>query len=292
MTFFQKFMKVLDLQMTTPTIYSWFHILCLVLVVATTVLLCVFARKHGEKAARIVVLTYSIVTILFEIYKMFNFSYDWQTNTWDFQWYAFPFQFCSTPMYIGLIAGCLKKGKVQDLLYSYLATFALFAGLAVMLYPSTVFIGTIGINIQTMVCHGGMIIVGVFLYATKVVKPKFFTVLKALMIFELLCAVALTLNLSLYKAVAPETFNMFFISPYFNCELPLLQMVQDKVPYIVFLLTYIIGFFACASIVLGVVALIYKIIFVCKNKQESNNQTKTKANQKLNKSKVKNKKNN
>ena len=267
MTFFQKFMEFMDLQMTTPTMFGWFHLLCLAIVIAGTVLLCVYARKFGEKAARIVVLTYSIVAILFEIYKMFNFSYNWQTNTWDFQWYAFPFQFCSTPMYIGLIAGCLKKGKVQDVLYSYLATFALFAGIAVMLYPSTVFIGTIGINIQTMICHGGMVVMGIFLYASGVVKPVFTTVLKALIVFEVLSSLALILNLSLYLPVAPETFNMFFISPYFNCELPLLQTVQNNVPYIVFLLTYLIGFFICATVVMGIVALVYKIIHFAKNRK-------------------------
>lgn len=267
MTTFQKIMSFLDSQMTTPTNFSWFHIMCLALVIIGSVLLCVFARKYGEKGARIVVLTYSITTILLEVYKMLNFSYDPQTNTWDFQWYAFPFQFCSTPMYVGLIAGCLKKGKVQDALYSYLATFALFAGTAVMFYPNDVFIGTIGINIQTMVCHGGMVIMGVYLYASKVVKPKMTTLLKAMIVFGILSAVALILNLSLYKAVAPETFNMFFISPYYECTLPILSLVWNNAHYILFLLSYLIGFSVCALVIMCIPMLIFKIIDVVKNKK-------------------------
>ena len=271
MNVFQKIMIFFDGQMKTPTNFGWFHIMCLALVVLITVLLCVFARKYGDKGARIVVLTYSILTIVLEIYKMLNYSYNPHTNVWDFQWYAFPFQFCSTPMYVGLVAGLLKKGKVQDALYSYLSTFALFAGLAVMFYPNDVFVSTIGINIQTMICHGGMVIVGIYLFACKVVKPNLKTLLKAMIVFAVLSAVALILNLSLYKAVAPETFNMFFISPYYECTLPLLSLVRANTHYIVFLLVYLIGFSLCALIVLSVAMLVFKIIQLLREKKLKQN---------------------
>ena len=269
MTTFQKIMKFLDSDMIRPTNYGWFHLMCLGIVLVLTVLLCVFAKKYGDKGARIVVLTYSITTILLEVYKMLNYSYNWETNAWDFQWYAFPFQFCSTPMYVGLLAGCLKKGKFQDFLYSYLATYALFAGLAVMAMPNDVFISTIGINIQTMICHGGMVVMGIYLYACGAVKPRLKTLLKASAVFAVLASIALILNVSLYNAVAPETFNMFFISPYFECTLPLLNTVYQSVHYVLFLLTYLVGFTICALIVLAIVMLVAKIISVVKNKKSA-----------------------
>ena len=271
MTVFQSIMKFLDGSMVKPQPFGWFHFLCIGLVILTTVLLCVFARKFGDKGARVVVLTYSIATILLEVYKMLNFSYNWETNTWDFQWYAFPFQFCSTPMYVGLIAGCLKKCKFQEFLYSYLASFSLLAGIAVMLMPTTVYVETIGINIQTMVCHGGMIIVGFYLYATKAVVPTIKTWLKAMAVFGVTASIAMILNLSLYKAVAPETFNMFFISPYYNCELPLLQDIQNAAPYPVFLLCYLIAMFGGALIIIMLVKLFCFLYNLIKNKIQSKN---------------------
>ena len=61
---------------------------------------------------------------------MFGISYE-DGLSYNYAWYAFPWQFCSTPMYIGLLAG-LSKGKLHDHFCAYLATFALFAGTAVM----------------------------------------------------------------------------------------------------------------------------------------------------------------
>ncbi|MCK7485244.1 MAG: hypothetical protein MZU97_06565 [Bacillus subtilis] len=65
-------------------------------------------------------------------------------------------------MYVALFAGLTKNKKIQQALINFLqGPTGMFAGLAVMLYPNDVFITTIGINIQTMVHHGAMMVVGV-----------------------------------------------------------------------------------------------------------------------------------
>lgn len=209
---------------------------------------------------RIVVLTYSILGIVLEIYKQLNFSFNSTSGEWSYQWYAFPFQFCSTPMYVGLIAGCCKKCKFQEYLYSYLATFALFAGLSVMFYPGDVFTRTIGINIQTMVCHGGMVVMGIYLWFSKQVKFEFKTILKALSVFCVLVTVALIMNVIFNSTGNTATFNMFFISPYLPCTLPILNMIYEMVPYPVFLIIYIIGFTLAAFIMLLVAIGINRLV--------------------------------
>lgn len=271
---FEKFLASLDGRMETPTLFGWFHILCLVLVVGITITLCVFAFKNREnksknlKLVKIVVLTYAILTIVLEIYKQLNFSFNSETGVWDYQWYAFPFQFCSTPMYVALIAGCLKDGsKLQKWLYSYLATFSLFAGIVVMIYPGDVFVSTIGINIQTMICHGGMVIVGIVILASKVIDLNYKTILRAMAVFGSLLVVALILNIIFHATGNTETFNMFFISPYLPCTLPILNIVYNSVPYIVFLLVYIVGFTFAATLIFSFAFAGEKIIEKCKQKK-------------------------
>lgn len=189
--------------------------------------------------------------LLLEAYKQLNFSFDSTAATWDYKWYAFPFQFCSTPMYVMLLAGIVKKGKFQDMLLSYLATFSVFAGICVMIIPTTVFISTIGINIQTMVHHSAMVIIGIYILSTKRVKLNVSSFLNGTLIFISFIVSALALNLILYNSniLNGETFNMFFISPYFDCELPLLSLIQPNVPYIVFLIIYVFGFIIAAFLV-------------------------------------------
>ena len=172
----------------------------------------------------------------------------------EYQWYIFPWQFCSTPMYVGLLAA-LTKGKLHKGACAYLASFSLFAGLAVMFYPTTVFVKTLGINIQTMVCHGTMITLGMWLLGTGYVKAELKTVLKAIPLFAVMVGIAVILNEWAYRAgIAPEHFfNMFYVSPYCAPHLPVYSLIQPVVPFPLCLVLYILGFgvAACAPVMLA-----------------------------------------
>jgi hypothetical protein len=52
---------------------------------------------------------------------------------------------------------------------------------------------------------------------------------------------------------------MFFVSPYFDCTLPVLSAIYPKVPYIAFLLIYNIGFAIVSLIVYSIQKLIIKL---------------------------------
>ena len=170
----------------------------------------------------------------------------------DYQWYAFPFQFCSTPMYIGVIAAVTKREALHRRLCAYLASYSLFAGISVMAYPVSVFTETVGINIQTMVWHGGMIAMGIVLLRTGYVRASVKTVLEAFPVFLVLVLAAGGMNelAHLSGLLERETFNMFFISPYLECTLPVYSLVHNAVPFPLNLILYILGFTAAAGLIL------------------------------------------
>lgn len=253
MDFLGKLLQVLNAQMETPGLYGWFHILFFGLSIAAAILLCKY-KKPTDSFVRKLVLFTAILSILLEVYKQvnFTFSYDGQAITGDFQWYAFPFQFCSTPMYVGLLAGIVKKGKVQNALYTYLATYALFGGLVVMVYPAQVFVPTIGINIQTMICHGAMLTVGIYLLYSGYIRLEHITILKAIPVFLCLVAMAVVMNEIAYASglLETETFNMFFISPHCEPSLPVYSTVQGIVPYPWCMIIYVLIFTLAAYLML------------------------------------------
>lgn len=251
--FIQRILEILDWQMDTPSLFGWFHIVSLILTALFTFFLCFRHKQDDPRRVRKVVLGTSLFVILLEIYKQINYSFSYTNGiTFDYQWYAFPFQFCSTPMYVGLLAGLFPKGRVQNALYSYLATFAVFAGAAVMVYPGDVFIGTIGINIQTMICHGSMICIGIYLMYTGAVKLKHKTIFKAAVVFSCALTIAVILNEIAYGVglLETETFNMFFVSRHCEPSLPVYSIVQGIIPYPWSLIIYILGFSAAAYIIL------------------------------------------
>ena len=252
MSFGQSLLSFLDTSMKTPLPYGGFHILFFILSILAVIPLIYWKRNSPENIRRTVLITAIIVTVL-EIYKQINYSFSYTNGiTFDYQWYAFPFQFCSTPMYVGLLAGLTKKGKLHESLCAYLVTYAFFAGLSVMIYPADVFIDTVGINIQTMICHGSMLTIGIYLLRTGYVPLAHKTILKALPVFAVNVTLAVIMNEIAYYSglLETETFNMFFVSRHCAPSLPVYSIVQTYVPYPFCLILYIAGFTAAGYLIL------------------------------------------
>ena len=252
MEIWQSILRIMDAKMECPPAYGWFHILCLAITVALTVIAVIRGKHHSERKICNVVLFTAIAVIILEIYKQINYTFGDGSGDPSYQWYAFPFQFCSTPMYIGLLAGIFRKGRVHNALCAYLATYSVFAGLAVMIYPNDVFIRTIGINIQTMICHGSMVVIGGYLLGSGHVKLELKTILKAMPVFAVCVALAAVMNEVANAAglLEDHNFNMFYISPYLDCSLPVYSLVHNAVPFPVNLIIYILGFTAAATVIL------------------------------------------
>ena len=143
----------------------------------------------------------------------------------------------------------MKDSKVRDAFLAYMSTFSMFGGLATFIYPEQVFISTIGINIQTMVHHGLQIVLGIFfiVWARKKINRWYF--IKAVPVFAVLVTIAILANNAFMSLGIDETFNMFYISPHFDCTLPILSMIYPKVNYLIFVALYILGFTLIAFII-------------------------------------------
>ena len=247
--------------------------------IALVVLLCFTCRekKISDKAFRIITILVSLVLILLEVYKQVVYTYNPNTNKVDYQWYAFPFQFCSTPMYVMFLAGLVRPGKFREWCCDFLGTFGLLAGLLVMIMPGDVFNDErIGIAFQTMIHHGSMVVMGVFMWVSGRAKPKILSALKALAVFSVLVLIAIILNEVVYACgvLVPqhETFNMFFISRHFPSTLPVFSTIYGQVPWIVFLLIYIVGF-GVGALVITLIAMF--IDWICKKVAYKKNNNST-----------------
>lgn len=133
-----------------------------------------------------------------------------------------------------------------------------------MLYPNDVFINMIGINLQTMIHHGTQVALGVLLVAhnRKRMNKRYFV--GSLVVFYIFAAIAMILNEIVHNHLvqigANDAFNMFYISPYHDCTLPVLANIYKMVPYPVFLIIYLIGFAVVSLIIFGLEKLFVRII--------------------------------
>ena len=108
------------------------------------------------------------------------------------------------------------------------------------------------INVQTMICHGSMLTMGIYLLRTGYVKCDLRAWRRAFVIFFINVVIAVAMNEIAYHIGILETdvFNMFFISPYCEPTLAVYSWIQAIIPYPFCVGVYILGFSLAAGLVL------------------------------------------
>ncbi len=227
-----------------PASFGLFHLGSVAFILCICVLLVIFRRKlpGGEGNLRCGLMIFGIGLLLLEIGKQITYSYD-PSQGWAYNWDRFPFQFCSVPIYVSLVAMCLPAGRARQALLAFLATYSPVAGCAVLFYPAAdVFHEIVFLNIHTMLWHGAMLIFGLYLWLIEAVTPSVRTALTAAAVYLPMPCIALLLNeLEMALGFAGDyTFNMFYIARDGYCMIPVLSWFQQNTPYPVFFAAYVL----------------------------------------------------
>ena len=216
-------------------------------------------KNAGEMQLKTVLATYAIIAFVLELTKqlIWSLDYNYTTNiaSWDYQWYAAPFQLCTTPIYACLISLFLDRdSKLRKALLSYVAFVTILGSIATIIIPDNCFTSTIMVNIHTMWLHYGSFVVSVYLLMSGEVELTGDNLRKSVSVFAVFIGIATMLNVGVYQSgiLNGEEFNMFYISPYFISELPVFDSIQKSVPYPLFLMTYFVALGIGATIILGV----------------------------------------
>ena len=255
MNLFEKFLYLLQGEMETPKTFGWFHILWILFVVISICILFFIRKKHNEKNLKIILGVYGVIAFTLELLKqlIWSFNYDTITNivTWDYSWYSAPFQLCTTPIFVTLICLFLKNNKLRKSLLSYMAFITILGSLITLIIPDSCFTSDILINIHTMWLHCGSLVVSVYLLMSREVEINKKNLINSFIVFLVFVVIAEVLNITIYNSgiLNGETFNMFYISPYFITHLPVFKTVQESVPFIIYLLFYILVIFVGSLIV-------------------------------------------
>lgn len=194
--------------------FGAFHCFCLMVTFTSMAFAVYFTIKRSEKTLYYLFVFSSVLMWLGEAYKQFYESFP--NGKFEYQWYYFPFQFCSTPLYVYPLCSILRKGKTYNALSLYSGTYCLFAGASVLLISPTTVLGTgngnYGIAIQSMLHHTLMMSTGIsaLVYSAKrgITLKLFFG---NIAVFLSLLVVAEILNFGLPVWTGQDV-NMYFIS--------------------------------------------------------------------------------
>lgn len=217
------------------------------LFVALTILGCFYITKiadgHTEKDVTKVVFIIGIIFLLLETYKQL-FHNDIGDGLREYSWGYFPYQLCSTPMYLCLLTPVFKK-EFRKTVYSFLAFYGFIAGLTVMVIADTVIVDEVTISIQSLFWHGMQCVLGCYLIKTQGFGKSYKEVFPGILLFIVLVVIAIILNFTFEQCKIhfglTDSFNMFYISPYYESHVLILSDVWKATNYHFALLFYLVG---------------------------------------------------
>jgi len=202
--------------MVKPTSYGPFHLTFFFVGLAVSILLAYKLRNTNEKQNKVVLLSVGGFLLLSEIYK--HLFYYFVIGEGNYQWWIFPFQLCSIPMYFCLIIPFLKDGIIKKGMYNFMLAFNLMGGFVSFIEPSGLVHEYWTLTLHAFIWHMLLVFVGLYIGFSKRAGSKLKDYKYAIVTFTILCAIAFSINLILWnKPAAIDNpsghINMFYIGP-------------------------------------------------------------------------------
>ena len=196
--------------MEKPQAYGAFHLSFALIGFVLSLFFAWKFRKLGTKGNRILLTICGVFLALTEIYKQLFYFYYIGEGT--YQWWIFPFQMCSVPMYLCLIAPWLKPGKVQQGMYNFMMSFNLLGGLMAFIEPSGIVHEYWTLTLHAFIWHMMLVFIGLYLGFSRYGGKTINDYKLGIITFIGLCITAFSLNL-LLADVSAGSVNNFYIGP-------------------------------------------------------------------------------
>ncbi|MDO4378791.1 MAG: YwaF family protein [Erysipelotrichia bacterium] len=169
-----------------------------------------YLRYSSEKKTNKILFGCGIFLLLSEIYKQLFYTYYLHAGTYPY--WIFPFQLCSIPMYLCLIIPFVKKEKLKQGIYNFMASFNLMGGFIAFLEPSGLIHEYITLTAHAFIWHMLLIFIGLLIIFTGHAEKQLKDFNQAALLYLSFCFIAFMINLLLFN-VSDGSINMFFIGP-------------------------------------------------------------------------------
>lgn len=231
----RNFIEATAWEMIKPKPYGIFHLSFMIIGFALCALLAYRLKNIGEKGNRYLLMGIGIFLAVCELYKQLFYYY--HICCGEYAWWIFPFQLCSVPMYLCIVAPMLKEGPIQKGMYSFMMTYNLLGGFITFFEPSGIITEHWTITLHAFTWHMLLVFIGLYLGFSRRGGYEIRDYLGATKTFLILCLIAFTINVAV-KAATGESINMFFIGPQ-NSSLVVFKQISEAFGWYVSTALYI-----------------------------------------------------
>ena len=250
---------------STPLPYGVLHLSILAAIALLVAGLCFLLRKLSEKGLLRLLFILGCAMIAAEVFKqwfVWKYVYGGALSTWFFPW-----QLCSMAMYCSA-AVFFTKGKAQDVLLVFLATFSLVAAVFALIFPGDMMRPQILLFCHSFLYHFVMVIESVIamILLARRKKARFWP---AIVLYTAMAAVAQIINIVSHYVIGNNKLasNMFNITPFYPSTQPVFHEIALAIGVIPEIFLYL-GLIVLASF--GVYLLIYLFAGMKRRKKEKN----------------------
>lgn len=225
--------------MTPPSSYSAFHIIFALAGISAAAVLAALLRKLPRPKRVRLLFTVGILLCSTEIYKQLFLYY--VVNARHYDWWFFPFQLCSLPMYFCLLLPFAGR-RLQRVLCTFMFCYNLPGAFLVFVDPSGLMHPYWTLTLHSFLWHIFLIFIGFFIAFSGMAGRSRKDFSGATAIFAGCCLIATVINVAAHPY---GNADMFYITPYY----PTTQMIYRDISAALGLLPGILIYLL--SIVLG-----------------------------------------
>ena len=252
------FLNMTSWRMDAPQLFSGFHIAASLLAAALAVVaaLLVSRRAVSEKRVRKVLAFTGWVLLFLEVYKQLFLYYTVNGQAFDF-WY-FPFQLCSVPMYLCIFLPLFKK-RSRATLMTFMGGYTFVSAAAALIYPEDILRPYIALTAHGFIWHGILLFISLLIYITGCADSDLRGQGRAAVLFLILCMIAVNINIvaepvmpairAAHPAVSHDWAAMFYLNPFHISPQPVIGSIQKTAGIPAGLALYIIAIIIVSSLV-------------------------------------------
>ncbi len=247
-------------RMDPPRLFGGFHIIASLLAAVLAVLAAVLLSRRvtKDKDVRRVLAAAGWLLAVLEVYKQF-FLYC-VVNGGAFDFWFFPFQLCSVPMYLCIILP-LFTTDTRLTMMTFMGGYTFVSAAAALIFPEDILRPYITLTVHGFVWHGLLLFISLFIFLTGYTDASIRGLRRAATLFGILCAIALGINIAAesvmpairtaHPLIEHDWAAMFYLNPFHISPQPVVSTVQRRLGIPAGLLLYILAVTAVSSMVTG-----------------------------------------
>ena len=230
------------------SLFGIFHILAAMVSVSMAVAAAVLAARfvtnsaasadHSRECAEnacirlIHVLTWTgLMLALLEVFKQFYLHFTSGSGAYD--WWYFPFQLCSVPMYLCLLLPVTGPGRtgLRSSFLTFLGGYTFTGAAAALIYPEDILSAAPVMMAHGFIWHAVLLFISLLIFITGTADSSAAGLARAALLFTVFSAAAVIINVMTEPAM--QTANtahsfaaMFYLNPYHLSPQPIVSDIQ------------------------------------------------------------------